>query len=66
MLDWIVLLNLLAAPSPQPAVCSEPAPMLQAQFRPCVWPNTCAVPAEAVAQVRPCVWPNRCAVEPLS
>ena len=26
----------------------------RAQFRPCVWPNTCA-------QVQPCVWPNTCA-----
>lgn len=38
-----------------------------AQFRPCVWPNTCkALPLptiiqnNAVAQIQPCVWPNRC------
>lgn len=29
----------------------------QAQFRPCVWPNTCAEP---VVQFQPCVWPNHC------
>ncbi len=39
-----------------------------AQFRPCVWPNTCRelplpnlIQNNAVAQIQPCVWPNRCA-----
>lgn len=39
-----------------------------AQFRPCVWPNTCneltlpiLIQNNAVAQIQPCVWPNRCA-----
>lgn len=29
-----------------------------AQFRPCVWPNTCAT--QQVAQFETCVWPKRC------
>lgn len=37
-----------------------PPAQTQAQFRPCVWPNRCAVEAVEVAQFRPCVWPNRC------
>ena len=33
-----------------------------AQFRPCVWLNTCSsVAAPVVAQVQTCVWPNKCA-----
>lgn len=30
-----------------------------AQFRPCVWPNTCGVTTDVV-QFQTCVWPNRC------
>lgn len=41
---------------------ATPAPTATAQFRPCVWPNTCkTVAAPVVAQFQPCVWPNRCA-----
>lgn len=44
---------------------ATPAPMTTAQFRPCVWPNTCATtPAPVVAQFQPCVWPKTCAVAP--
>jgi len=40
---------------------ATPAPVQTAQFRPCVWPNTCSTAeAPVVAQFRPCVWPNRC------
>lgn len=38
-----------------------PAPQATAQFRPCVWPNTCkSAPAPVVAQFQPCVWPKTC------
>ena len=38
-----------------------PAPQATAQFRPCVWPNTCkTVVAPVVAQFQPCVWPKTC------
>ncbi|MBI5246909.1 MAG: hypothetical protein HY923_06985 [Elusimicrobia bacterium] len=41
---------------------ATPAPTQTAQFRPCVWPNTCSsVAAPVVAQVQTCVWPNKCA-----
>lgn len=44
---------------------ATPAPTQTAQFRPCVWPNTCsAVPAAVeapVVQIQTCQWPNRCA-----
>ncbi|MBI2788585.1 MAG: hypothetical protein HYX59_07890 [Elusimicrobia bacterium] len=54
---------------------ATPAPVTTAQFRPCVWPNTCTVapatstaPAPvvtpAVAQFQPCVWPKTCTVAP--
>ena len=59
----IVALSPLGASTQQPAVCREPAPVLVAQFRPCVWPNKCAVETPAVAQFRPCVWPNKCAAD---
>ena len=46
---------------------ATPAPVTTAQFRPCVWPNTCRVapatpmaPAPVVAQFQPCVWPKTC------
>lgn len=48
---------------------ATPKPATTAQFRPCVWPNTCkqaAGPATAtemaplVAQFTTCVWPHRC------
>ena len=40
----------------------NPAPATQtAQFRPCVWPNTCkTAPAPVIAQFTTCVWPNKC------
>lgn len=42
-----------------------PAPQATAQFRPCVWPNTCkSTPAPVVAQFQPCVWPKTCTVAP--
>ena len=32
-----------------------------AQFRPCVWPNTCkSAPAPVIAQFTTCVWPKTC------
>ena len=41
------------------------APVRTAQFRPCVWPNTCkATAAPVVAQFTSCVWPNRCKSAP--
>lgn len=46
---------------------ATPAPVQTAQFRPCVWPNTCrtaAAPAIEVAQFTSCVWPNKCAEKP--
>ncbi|MBI2387456.1 MAG: hypothetical protein HYV14_15815 [Elusimicrobia bacterium] len=40
---------------------ATPAPQATAQFRPCVWPNTCkSAPAPVVAQFQPCVWPKTC------
>lgn len=42
-----------------------PAPQATAQFRPCVWPNTCkSAPAPVVAQFQPCVWPKTCKSAP--
>jgi len=43
---------------------SVPAPVTTAQFRPCVWPNTCSSVEAPVAQFQTCVWPNRCAEQP--
>lgn len=44
---------------------ATPAPQATAQFRPCVWPNTCrTAPAPVVAQFQPCVWPKTCAAAP--
>ena len=44
---------------------ATPAPVTTAQFRPCVWPNTCATtPAPVVAQFQPCVWPKTCKSAP--
>lgn len=44
---------------------AAPTPVTTAQFRPCVWPNTCATtPAPVVAQFQPCVWPKTCAAAP--
>jgi hypothetical protein len=44
---------------------ATPAPVTTAQFRPCVWPNTCkTVTAPVVAQFQPCVWPKTCRVAP--
>jgi len=40
---------------------ATPAPVQTAQFRPCVWPNTCATVTSPVVQIQTCVWPNRCA-----
>jgi hypothetical protein len=58
-------LILMAALSPmatqiQPLYLFPETPVMTAQVRPCVWPNTCKVEAPAVAQFRPCVWPNKC------
>ena len=40
---------------------AAPKPATTAQFRPCVWPNTCtSAPAPVIAQFTTCVWPNRC------
>ena len=40
---------------------AAPKPATTAQFRPCVWPNTCkTAPAPVIAQFTTCVWPNRC------
>ncbi|MCM2304273.1 MAG: hypothetical protein NDJ72_06185 [Elusimicrobia bacterium] len=55
MINLILTLSLFNA---------QPAPKT-AQFRPCVWPNTCRVspatpPAPAVAQFTTCVWPKTC------
>lgn len=41
---------------------AAPAPATTAQFRPCVWPNTCA--SMPVVQIQTCVWPNRCTAVP--
>ncbi len=30
------------------------------QFRPCVWPNTCATDKVAALPVTTCQWPNTC------
>ena len=44
---------------------ATPAPQTTAQFRPCVWPNTCkSAPAPVVAQFQPCVWPKTCKAAP--
>lgn len=44
---------------------ATPAPQATAQFRPCVWPNTCkTAPAPVIAQFQPCVWPKTCTVAP--
>ena len=40
---------------------AAPAPVQTAQFRPCVWPNTCSSVVAPVAQIQTCAWPNRCA-----
>lgn len=40
---------------------ATPAPTQTAQFRPCVWPNTCSSVTAPVVQIQTCVWPNRCA-----
>lgn len=66
MFDLILMVALnplVALPTTQPAVCEEPAPVMTAQFRPCVWPNKCAVETQPVVTIQPCVWPNRCSVE---
>lgn len=47
----LILATMLTAAQTKPAET--------AQFKPCVWPNTCA--SKPVAQFQPCVWPNRCA-----
>jgi len=42
---------------------SNNAPVRTAQFRPCVWPNTCKsapAPVVEVAQFTTCVWPRTC------
>lgn len=40
---------------------SSPTPASVAQFRPCVWPNTCvAAPVLVVAVPTTCQWPNTC------
>ncbi len=37
------------------------APVQTAQFRPCVWPNTCkTAEAPVIAQFTTCVWPKTC------
>lgn len=67
MFDLILMVALspLAADlqQQQPTFCSETAPAMVAQFRPCVWPNKCKAETQAVAQFRPCVWPNKCKAE---
>ncbi len=51
MINLILTLSLFNA---QPATET-------AQFRPCVWPNTCkTAPAPVIAQFTTCVWPNKC------
>ncbi len=40
---------------------ATPAPTQTAQFRPCVWPNTCSTVTAPVVQIQTCQWPNRCA-----
>jgi hypothetical protein len=51
MINLILTLSLFNA---------QPAPKT-AQFRPCVWPNTCkTAPAPVVAQFTTCVWPKTC------
>lgn len=51
MINLILTLSLFnAAPAPKTA-----------QFRPCVWPNTCkTAPAPVIAQFTTCVWPKTC------
>ena len=52
MLELILMLTLNPL-----TLSSQPV----AQFKPCVWPNTCkSKPAAKVAQFKPCVWPNTC------
>ena len=54
MIELILLLSLTPA-------ATQNAPV--AQFKPCVWPNTCAAEAPktpVLAQFKPCVWPNTC------
>ena len=51
MINLILTLSLFNA---------QPAPKT-AQFRPCVWPNTCkTAPAPVIAQFTTCVWPKTC------
>lgn len=50
-----ILTALLAAPA-----AIAPAPRTNAQFKPCVWPNTCL--ATPVAEYEPCVMPKKCSV----
>lgn len=57
MINLILTLSLFNA---QPATET-------AQFRPCVWPNTCTIapaiqiaPAPVIAQFTTCVWPKTC------
>ncbi len=58
MINLILLTLTLANPQ-------APVPAATAQFRPCVWPNTCkAAAAPVVAQFTTCVWPNRCGKKP--
>lgn len=52
MLSLILTLAMLEAAPAAPV----------AQFKPCVWPNTCR--SVEVAQFKPCVWPNTCAQTP--
>lgn len=53
MINLILTLSLTAV-NPTPANAT-------AQFRPCVWPNTCkTAPAPVIAQFTTCVWPNKC------
>jgi hypothetical protein len=56
MLSLILTLAMLEAAPAAPV----------AQFKPCVWPNTCRTQAVEVAQFQPCVWPNTCAVTPVA
>ena len=45
---------------------ATPAPTQTAQFRPCVWPNTCkTVVAPVIAEYEPCVMPNKCVAAPV-
>lgn len=43
---------------------ATPAPTQTAQFRPCVWPNTCSTVEAPVVQIQTCQWPNRCTAVP--